>query len=815
MTGRFFCVDCSLKIVHNAYMGQDTKGSNGYIIMKSSDFSTTYDYNPMPKVLQLYLAISQFPVLSRTIRTRMREELFARGIIIEEAFEREVLQKAIESQKREGLTDPLIQEDPADWDKRVRYIRAHLTDFYFAYNLPHALFENILHEVLQQRVPDRTVQLTFNPEIAPWDMLFTEGERLANLPAEEREKVQHHLREIIVVLIKTMISDHLTFVGLAKEVFTLDDLKDIRARRIGRGKVGGKAAGMLLAWKLLQQVSPEVGLDPSMVSIPESWYVGSDVFYEVHEHNEFHTIMNQKYKPREAIIAEYPTIYERYEQAELPPHIEEQLHDLMDYVGQVPLIFRSSSLLEDSFATAFAGKYDSYFLPNNATPDENFEAARMAILRIYASTLSPDALIYRQRMGLVDFDERMAILIQRVEGQQHGRYFFPMIAGVGYSRNPFRWNPKIRREDGLLRIVCGLGTRAVERADNDYPRMVALSHPHLRPETRVEQMRQYSQHLIDLLDLRDNTFKTLPIRQVIDRDFSALRLVASQDTGQFVQPFLTKPSKVDPAQLVFTFDTLAGEAGFSEPMRKMLAALEWRYGYPVDIEFAVEVTKTYPRPEFHISLLQCRPLTAHESEQKHHIPSNISASDKLFSANKQVPEGVIERVRYVVFVKPEAYHRIASPQRRLEVGRLVGRINERLKDEEFVLMGPGRWGSSDIHLGVKVGYADIFNTRALIEVAYSANGGAPEMAYGTHFFQDLVEAEIYPLALFPDEQDVCFNWDFFGQSPNALSDLLPDERKWADVVTVIDVPAVRQGQLLEVVMDADHDMALGYLRYYE
>jgi hypothetical protein len=782
--------------------------------MMKSDFSHTYDYNPLPKVLQLYLAISQFPVLSRTIRIRMREELFARGIISEEAFEREVLQKAIESQKREGLIEPLFEESPQDWDKRVRYIRAHLTDFYFAYNLPHSLFEQILHGVLQQRVPDRTVQLTFNPEIAPWDMLFAEGERFMQMSSEEQVKVQHHLREIIVVLIKTMISDHLSFIGLAKEVFTLDDLKDIRARRIGRGKVGGKAAGMLLAWKLLQQAGEDAGLDLDMVSIPESWYVGSDVFYDVHEYNEFHTIMNQKYKPREAIIAEYPTIYERYDKAELPPHIETQLWDLMEDIGPVPLIFRSSSLLEDSFATAFAGKYDSLFLPNNSTPEENFAAAKMAILRIYASTLSPDALIYRQRMGLVDFDERMAILIQKVAGQQYGNLFFPTIAGVGYSRNPFRWNPRIRREDGLLRIVCGLGTRAVERADNDYPRMIALSHPNLRPETRVEQMRQYSQHLIDVLDLAENTFETLSTRQVIDGNFPALRLVASEDTGQFVQPFLTKPAKVDPAQLVFTFDSLAKEPAFTDPMRNLLTTLERRHGFPIDIEFAVEVTKTYPRPQFHISLLQCRPLTAHESNQSHRVPTNIPAADRLFSAHRQVPEGVVERVRYVVFVKPDAYHRLSSPQHRLEVGRLVGRINERLKDEDFVLMGPGRWGTSDIHLGVKVSYADIFNTRALIEVAYTANGGAPEMAYGTHFFQDLVEAGIFPLALFPDEPGVSFDWDFFSHSPNALPHLLPDERQWSDVVTVIDVPSVSQGRLLEVVMDGDRDEALGYLRHY-
>jgi hypothetical protein len=773
------------------------------------------DQQALPKVLQVYLEISQYPVLSRRIRIRMREELFSRGIISEEAFEREVMQKAIESQMREGLSDPLHEESPADWDKRVRYIRAHLTDFYFAYNLPYPLFEQILSEVLQRRVPGRELRLTFNPEIAPWDLLFAEGERFESLPPEEGARVQHHLREIIVVLIKAMISDQLDFVGMAKEVFTIGDLKDIRVRRIGRGKIGGKAAGMLLAWKLIQHAGEECcGFDPSIITIPDSYYVATDVFYETHDYNDFHAIMNQKYKPREEIVADYPAIYARYRSARLPPDIKEQLAELLDGIGPTPLIFRSSSLLEDSFATSFAGKYASFFLANQGTPEENLAAAEDAILRIYASTLSPNALIYRQRMGLVDFDERMAVMIQKVEGQRFGRYFFPMIAGVGFSRNPFRWSHKIRREDGLLRLVCGLGTRAVDRADNDYPRMIALSHPHLRPETRIQQLRHYSQHLIDVLDIEDNTFKTLPISQVIDSDFPALRLVAALDTGQHLQSFISKPSGVDPAQLVFTFDPLANDKAFSSTMRSLLAFLQSCYARPVDIEYTVEVTRTWPRPEFHVSLLQCRPLSEYEVEGTRHVPKSVPAGDKLFSSRRQIPEGVVERVRYVVYVDPKAYHRILSAQRRLQVGRVIGRLNERLNDDLFVLMGPGRWGTSDIQLGVQVGYADIYNSRALIEIAYSDGSATPEMAYGTHFFQDLVEARIFPLALFPDEPGVVFNWDFFEHAPNALPDLLPDDADMTDVITVIDVPAATGGCLLEIVMDAERDEALGYLRRY-
>ncbi len=773
------------------------------------------DDQSLSRVLQVYLEISQYPVLSHAIREQMREELFSRGVISREDFETEVARKTVESQRLEGLTDPLVEEPPHDWDKRVRYIRAHLTDFYFAYNLPYNLFRRIVHDVLQKRAPQRESYLSFNPEIAPLDMLFEEGERYERMPPDERSKVQHHLREIIVVLLKAMVSDHLGYVGLAKEVFTIKDLKSILERRLGRGKIGGKAAGMLLAWRLLQQAGEESGVDPALISIPESYYVGCDVFYDLHELNNLFPYMNQKYKTREEIVEDYPRIREVYAQAELPEYFEEQLHGLLEEIGKTPVIFRSSSLLEDNFKTAFARKYESYLLPNQGTLDENFREAKAAILKIYAGTVSPEALIYRQEMGLVDFDERMAILIQKVEGQRFGRYFYPMVAGVGFSRNPFRWSPMIRRQDGLLRLVCGLGTRAVDRVDYDYPRMVALSHPHLRPEAGIKQMRQYSQHFIDVLDMEDSVLKTLPIREVIDANFPALRLVALQDNEQYLQPFMQRPTHVEPEKLVFTLDPLAEQKSFTTTMRNLLAYLQKRYQRPVDIEFAVEITRTWPEVNYQITLLQCRPLSEHEIETTQHIPRNIPTEHKLFSANRQVPEGIIERIRYVGYVNPEAYYAIREPYLRLEIARLIGRINQRLKGEEFILMGPGRWGTSNGMLGVQVSHADIYNTRALIEIAFSPDGSSPEMAYGTHFFQDLVEAKIFPLALFPREEGIIFNWDFFDNSPNILSDLLPDDAELAAIVNVVDVPAITGGRLIEIIMDTEHDMALGYLKCYD
>jgi hypothetical protein len=418
----------------------------------------------------------------------MREEIFRRGVISQQDFDEQVVARAIESQKREGLHDPFGQEDANIWQKRKERIRDFLTDAYFAFNLGHALLDQIIEEVLSsQPSPTDSIEITFNPEIAPWELLFRQGELYEQLPADEREKVEHHVEEIKVVLIKRMISDQLPYIGVAKKMFSIADLRRIYRRRIGTGKIGGKAAGLLLAWKILQLSEP--GTDQNLnasVEIPDSYYIGTEVIYEFRLENGLDHVMNQKYRPLTEIREEYPRIVESHLQGVFPKKIIERLREVLINVGSDPLIVRSSSLLEDNFGYAFAGKYNSYYCPNQGSDEENLHDLLQAIKRVFASTLNPDALLYRKKQGLIDYDERMAILIQRLQGKPYGRYFFPSLAGVAFSQNPFRWNAKIRREDGFLRMVWGFGTRAVDRVSNDYPRLIALSHPQLRPEMTAE-----------------------------------------------------------------------------------------------------------------------------------------------------------------------------------------------------------------------------------------------------------------------------------------------------------------------------------------
>jgi len=233
--------------------------------------------------IDIYIKLAQYPILADAIRERMRQEIFKRGIIDEATFESEVEQLALESQRREGVHDPFGSEPPNIWHRRKARIRAFHTDFYFGYNLPAELFENIIQEVLSQQ-PERskTHELAFNPEVAPWSLLFKQGEIYEALPEKEREKVSHHLEEIKVVLIKSMISDQLPYIGVAKKVFTVSDLRYVYERRIGEGKIGGKAAGMLLAWKILERCPVDGAPDRGQqVSIPQYNFLCTDMRHTI------------------------------------------------------------------------------------------------------------------------------------------------------------------------------------------------------------------------------------------------------------------------------------------------------------------------------------------------------------------------------------------------------------------------------------------------------------------------------------------------------------------------------------------------------
>jgi len=323
---------------------------------------------------------------------------------------------------------------------------------------------------------------------------------------------------------------------------------------------------------------------------------------------------------------------------------------------------------------------------------------------------------------------------------------------------------------------------------------------------------KYSQRFVDVLNLETNAFETHPVSKVLSSDYPGLPLLASVNKGDYVQSLFSVLEEPDPNSLVLTFDNLIAKTKFVALIKFLLQTVEQHYGRPVDMEFAVRQVGGRANPELELSLLQCRPLSIRAGGGAIQIPNDVPAGDTLFTANRLVPQGLVSKIRYAVWVDPVKYDQIPDPATKTQIARVIGQINWALEGERFVLMGPGRWGSSNLNLGVKVSYADIDNASVLIEIALAQGDHAPEASYGTHFFQDLVEAQIYPLPLYPDDADTVFNWNFFRSAENALGRITPDCADYERYIKVIDLPAATRGRHLEIAMNGDAEQAIGYLK---
>ena len=399
----------------------------------------------------------------------------------------------------------------------------------------------------------------------------------------------------------------------------------------------------------------------------------------------------------------------------------------------------------------------------------------------------------------------MAVLIQRVVGTRYRHYFLPCWAGVGFSVNEYRRNPRVRPEDGLARLVAGLGSRAVDRVASDWARMVPLGMPTLRPEVTPRDIWRYSQREVDVLNLVNGRFETLPLAELLEEgtDLPGLDQVVSVMEHGFIRRPVGSRIFEDPASLVVTFDRLCHDSEYPGALRWMLRTLEAAYGCPVEIEFACDGNDLY--------LLQCRPQVTRGFQEAARPPEDIPADRRIFSASRDISSGAVHGVEFIVLVDPRHYNGLQTAEERLGVARVVRLLNDALQESSFILMGPGRWGSRDMRMGIHVGYADINHTRMLIEIARPVGGFVPEVSFGSHFFQDLIESRIHYLALYPEEPGNRFNEEFLHRSPNALVRILPQEAGYAGVVRVIDVASVSDGLLLHIDMDGDGQRALAYL----
>jgi predicted nucleotidyltransferase len=633
--------------------------------------------------------------------------------------------------------------------------------------------------------------------------------RFHHLLADGADLSPATLNGIHVGLIRRFLTDQLTFMSVAKEYIQTDDFLDLIDRVIhsdaSHGKLGGKSAGLFLAAAILRREgSAERPIGE--VKVPRSWYVASEGLMSFIEYNDLDQVLQQKYREISQVRQEFPNIIQLFKNSRFPPEIVKGVSMILDEVGDSPLIVRSSSLLEDRMGSAFSGKYRSLFLANRGSKRERMSAILDAMTEVYASVFGPDPIAYRRERGLIDFHEEMAILIQEVVGTRLGDYFLPAVAGVAFSNNEFRWSPRIKRSDGLIRLVPGLGTRAVDRVGNDYPILAVPGQPGLKVNTTIEEVIRYSPRSVDVINLETNTFETHDLDDLLRKygtDYPAFEQVFSilkDDVLRKPMPLL-----VDPEHDHFVADLggLIDSTPFVKYVGNILKILEDTLGTPVDIEFAHDGTDFY--------LLQCRPQSFAGEDAPAPIPKDVAADDTLFTAHRYVSNGHVPDITHVVYVDPEAYMQLRDRADLLAVGEAIGKLNKLLPKRQFILIGPGRWGSrGDIKLGVNVTYSDINSTAMLIEVARKTGNYLPDLSFGTHFFQDLVESEIRYLPLYPDD-DSFLNIRLLHASHNLLAAMLPEYEHLCDVVRVIDIPSANGGRIIRVLMNSELDEAVAVL----
>lgn len=613
---------------------------------------------------------------------------------------------------------------------------------------------------------------------------------------------------IRVALIEHFFTDQLEFINTAKRHLDIEDFYELVQRVVSpprtRGKLGGKSAGLFLASRILHHAG-EANPRLRDIRVPRTWYVTSDSLVGFIQYNNLEDIYNHKYAEIEQVRQDYPHIVQVFKNSAFPPEMVRGLSQVLDDFPDRPIIVRSSSLLEDRLGSAFSGKYKSLFLANEGTKQQRLAALLDAVAEVYASTFGPDPIEYRAERGLIDAYEEMGIMIQEVVGTRVGRWYLPSFAGVAFSRNEFRWSARIRREDGLLRLVPGLGTRAVDRLKDDYPVLLAPGQPGLRVNVTADEIVRYAPKMVDVINLETGEFETVAVADLLKAHGRELPR-AAQMVSILEDEHLRRPTGThvdyEGDRLVVTFEGLASDTTFMRQMKDVLEVLEREMGTPVDIEFASDGQALY--------LLQCRPQSSFGDSKPSPIPRNLPRDRVLFTANRFVSNGRVPDLTHLVYVDPAAYNDLGDPEKLRNVGRLVGRLNKLLPKRQFALLGPGRWGSrGDVRLGVSVTYADINNAALLVEIARQKGNYLPDLSFGTHFFQDLVEASIRYLPLYPDDPGVQFDELFLLRSENILTSLLPEYAAYSDVVRVIDVARVREGHVLRVLLNADLEEAVG------
>ncbi|NOX84496.1 MAG: phosphoenolpyruvate synthase [Chlorobi bacterium] len=526
--------------------------------------------------------------------------------------------------------------------------------------------------------------------------------------------------------------------------------------RIGEGSIGGKARGLAFLDSLIKRNYLYNRFEGVEIAIPKSVVIGTDLFDEFMEMNQLYTVALSEENSDQKIL-------DYFLKAPLPDRLLEDLQTIAFSVND-PVAIRSSSLLEDSHYQPFAGIYNTYMVPFLKNDRQRvFEMIQQAVKGVYASCFFEDSKAYMKATSNVIDEEKMAIVMQTVCGSQYGDRYYPTVSGVARSVDFYPIPPE-KPEDGTASIALGLGKYIVDgglalRFSPSYPKRVLQTS---NPDMALKETQKY----FFALDLNPDHFSVnaddatsllkLRIREA-EKD-GALQMISS--TYDLHNNVLRDGYNHEGKKLI-TFSNILKHNTFplAPILKKVLKLGEKEMGYPVEIEFAVDLNSKRD-DKYMFFLLQIRPISSPEESVNLNL-KDIKREDTILISNSAMGNGIINDIKDVVYIRPQNF----NASRNKETVEMIGNLNNEFlkEDKNYILIGPGRWGSADPWLGIPVKWPQISAARLIIESGLENYRIDPSQ--GTHFFQNLTSFRVGYFTINPFINDGYYDLDFLDKQP--------------------------------------------------
>lgn len=524
--------------------------------------------------------------------------------------------------------------------------------------------------------------------------------------------------------------------------------------RIGSDSLGGKGRGIAFIRTLLSRHNFQQKYPDVHITVPSTVAIGTDEFDKFISENNLHEFINNKKNISDKEIAK------EFLNAELSKNLKQNLNAVLKHFKR-PLAVRSSSLLEDSQNYPFAGMYSTYVIANNHPNSKNrLDQLCQAIKLIYASVFYKDVKAYIDSTSAKIEEEKMAIILQELIGEEHGGHFYPTFSGVAQSYNYYPISYQ-KREEGIVSIAVGLGNAVVGgekvlRFSPYHPEVIPdFSSPDLiiknsQRELYVLNTKKQQNHLTEK---EETTLEKISIEDI--KKDGTLDYIAStydRNDGMIRDSFTPNGPHIITFAGILKYDVFP----LASLLKDVLLAGQKSMGCPVEIEFAVDFDPKNKKPPV-FAIIQIRPIViSQEHLQITWDENEIDEKDVFIRSNKALGNGVFNNIKNIVYVKPDVF----DSSKTIELAREIGEINKTFseKHEPYILIGPGRWGTQDRWLGIPVVWSEISNVQVMVETALEGFNIKPTQ--GTHFFQNIVSRGIgyINITLKPKESIIDWNW---------------------------------------------------------